>query len=243
MVIRYHAFMTMMSTGIAVLGLLLSSPAVVIGAMLISPLNPILTRLPVSRWRCSTSPRMRRSLVALAIGTLAAVVFTVMIVMASPAQATTAEILADRPSLFRPLLVCAVRGPSEFAVIRGRGETIVGVAIATALMPPLAVVGYAMQWNMPVLAGSTAVRHQLCHDRAGEDDPARFLRLRPFPFGELKGTDGAAYCVRRHGGATGDFIERIARESLNHQSVRNTLAGSGRCPRYPTRNRLTPIRC
>ncbi|RZL20814.1 MAG: DUF389 domain-containing protein, partial [Sphingomonas sp.] len=38
-----YAFMTMMSAGIAVLGLLLSSPAVVIGAMLISPLmNPIL---------------------------------------------------------------------------------------------------------------------------------------------------------------------------------------------------------
>ena len=37
------AFMAMMSAGIAVLGLLLSSPAVVIGAMLISPLmNPIL---------------------------------------------------------------------------------------------------------------------------------------------------------------------------------------------------------
>ena len=38
-----YAFMTMMSAGIAVLGLLLSSPAVVIGAMLISPLmSPIL---------------------------------------------------------------------------------------------------------------------------------------------------------------------------------------------------------
>lgn len=36
-------FMTLMSAGIAVLGLLLSSPAVVIGAMLISPLmSPIL---------------------------------------------------------------------------------------------------------------------------------------------------------------------------------------------------------
>src|SRR5665213_1180621 len=38
-----YVFMTMMSAGIAILGLLLSSPAVVIGAMLISPLmGPIL---------------------------------------------------------------------------------------------------------------------------------------------------------------------------------------------------------
>jgi hypothetical protein len=39
----HYAFMTVMSAGIAVLGLLLSSPAVVIGAMLISPLmGPII---------------------------------------------------------------------------------------------------------------------------------------------------------------------------------------------------------
>ena len=39
----HFAFMTLMSAGIAVLGLLLSSPAVVIGAMLISPLmGPII---------------------------------------------------------------------------------------------------------------------------------------------------------------------------------------------------------
>ncbi len=45
-----------------------------------------------------------------------------------------------------------------FAIIRGRGETIVGVAIATALMPPLAVVGYGIAtWNLPVLAGSAAL--------------------------------------------------------------------------------------
>ena len=39
----HYLFMTLMSAGIAVLGLLLSSPAVVIGAMLISPLmGPII---------------------------------------------------------------------------------------------------------------------------------------------------------------------------------------------------------
>ncbi|MEC7535169.1 MAG: DUF389 domain-containing protein, partial [Pseudomonadota bacterium] len=38
-----YVFMTAMSAGIAILGLLLSSPAVVIGAMLLSPLmNPII---------------------------------------------------------------------------------------------------------------------------------------------------------------------------------------------------------
>lgn len=66
------AFMTMMSAGIAVLGLLLSSPAVVIGAMLISPLmSPILGfgfSLALFDFR-----ELRRSLKALAIGASVAV--------------------------------------------------------------------------------------------------------------------------------------------------------------------------
>ena len=60
-----YAFMIIMSAGIAVLGLLLSSPAVVIGAMLISPLmGPILGlgfALAIFDWR-----EVRRSVVALA---------------------------------------------------------------------------------------------------------------------------------------------------------------------------------
>jgi uncharacterized hydrophobic protein (TIGR00271 family) len=150
--------MTMMSAGIAVLGLLLSSPAVVIGAMLISPLMSPILGLGFSLALFDFA-EMRRSLTALLIGTLAAVAFTVVIVVASPLKATTAEILArTRPSLFDLLVALFAALAGTFAVIRGRGETIVGVAIATALMPPLAVVGYGIAtWNMPVLAGSTAL--------------------------------------------------------------------------------------
>ena len=153
-----YAFMTMMSAGIAVLGLLLSSPAVVIGAMLISPLMSPILGLGFSLALFDFA-EMRRSLTALLIGTLAAVAFTVVIVVASPLKATTVEILArTRPSLFDLLVALFAALAGTFAVIRGRGETIVGVAIATALMPPLAVVGYGIAtWNMAVLAGSTAL--------------------------------------------------------------------------------------
>lgn len=152
------AFMTMMSAGIAILGLLLSSPAVVIGAMLISPLMSPILGLGFSLALFDFA-EMRRSMTALAIGTLAAVAFTVIIVMASPLKATTAEILArTRPSLFDMLVALFSALAGTFAVIRGRGETIVGVAIATALMPPLAVVGYGIAtWNMPVITGAFAL--------------------------------------------------------------------------------------
>ena len=152
------AFMTMMSAGIAVLGLLLSSPAVVIGAMLISPLmNPILGfgfSLALFDFR-----ELRRSLKALAIGAGAAVAFTALIVLVSPLQAPTAEIVArTRPNLFDLAVALFAALAGTFAIIRGRGDTIVGVAIATALMPPLAVVGYGIATrNVPVGAGAFAL--------------------------------------------------------------------------------------
>jgi uncharacterized hydrophobic protein (TIGR00271 family) len=154
----HYLFMTMMSAGIAVLGLLLSSPAVVIGAMLISPLmSPILGlgfSLAVFDFK-----EMRRSMSALAIGAGCALLFTAVIVLASPLKAPTAEILSrTRPNLFDLLVALFAALAGTFAIIRGRGETIVGVAIATALMPPLAVVGFGVAtWNMPIMGGALAL--------------------------------------------------------------------------------------
>ena len=153
-----YLFMVMMSAGIAVLGLLLSSPAVVIGAMLISPLmGPIIGlgfALAIFEWR-----EVWRSLKALAIGSGLAVLFCAAIVALSPLQALTSEILArTRPNLFDLLVAVFSALAGTYATIRGRGETIVGVAIATALMPPLAVVGYGLAtMNMPVFLGSAAL--------------------------------------------------------------------------------------
>lgn len=153
-----YLFMTMMSAGIAVLGLLLSSPAVVIGAMLISPLmGPILgIGFGLALFDFA---ELRRSLGAFALGSIVAVAFAALIVLASPLQAATSEIMArTRPNLFDLLVALFAALAGTFAIIRGRGETIVGVAIATALMPPLAVVGYGLATrNLPVFSGSLAL--------------------------------------------------------------------------------------
>jgi uncharacterized hydrophobic protein (TIGR00271 family) len=148
--------MTLMSAGIAVLGLLLSSPAVVIGAMLISPLMGPILGLGFAL-ATFDSLEIRRSVRALAIGVLLAVGFCAIIVLLSPLQTVTSEIAArTRPNLF-DLLVALFSGlAGTYAMIRGRHGTIVGVAIATALMPPLAVVGYGVATaNVTVLAGSS----------------------------------------------------------------------------------------
>ncbi|KQX20067.1 MULTISPECIES: DUF389 domain-containing protein [unclassified Sphingomonas] len=153
-----YLFMTMMSAGIAVLGLLLSSPAVVIGAMLISPLMSPILGLGFSLALFDFA-EMRRALIALAAGSACAIAFTALIVALSPLQAPTSEIIArTRPNLFDLAVALFAALAGTFAIIRGRGDTVVGVAIATALMPPLAVVGYGLAtWNLPVLAGAFAL--------------------------------------------------------------------------------------
>ncbi|MFN3590646.1 MAG: DUF389 domain-containing protein [Thermaurantiacus sp.] len=139
-----YAFMVLMSAGIAILGLLLSSPAVVIGAMLVSPLmGPIIGlgfALATFDW-----DEVRSSLFAVAAGSLLAIGFAALIVLLSPLKDLTPELLArTRPNLFDLLVATFSALAGAYATVRGRGETIVGVAIATALMPPLATVGFGL---------------------------------------------------------------------------------------------------
>lgn len=151
----HYVFMTMMSAGIAVLGLLLSSPAVVIGAMLLSPLmSPIIG----SGFAMATGDVvwLRRCLRALAVGSALAIGFCALIVLLSPLQTVTEEIAArTRPNLFDLLVALFSALAGGYATIRGKMGTIVGVAIATALMPPLAVVGFGLAtFNWTVFGGA-----------------------------------------------------------------------------------------
>jgi uncharacterized hydrophobic protein (TIGR00271 family) len=107
--------------------------------------------IAVFDWR-----EVRKSLAALAAGSLLAILFTAAIVWASPLTDRTSEILArTRPNLFDLLVAIFSALAGGYATVRGRGETIVGVAIATALMPPLAVVGFGLATaDWPVFTGA-----------------------------------------------------------------------------------------
>ncbi len=139
-----YMLMIMMSAGIAILGLLLSSGAVVIGAMLLSPLmSPILG----VGFALATGKRkwLTISAKSLAQGSVVAVLFAALIVMISPLETVTEEIAArTRPNLLDLMIALFSSIAGSYAMIRGREGTIVGVAIATALMPPLAVVGFGL---------------------------------------------------------------------------------------------------
>jgi uncharacterized hydrophobic protein (TIGR00271 family) len=150
-----YLFMLAMSAGIAILGLLLSSPAVVIGAMLLSPLMGPIIGLGFAlatgdfHW-------IRRSARALAVGTALSIVLCALIALLSPLQTVTPEIAArTQPNLFDLLVALFSALAGAYAMIRGREGTIVGVAIATALMPPLAVIGFGLATlNWTVFSGA-----------------------------------------------------------------------------------------
>jgi len=150
-----YLFMTAMSAGIAILGLLLSSPAVVIGAMLLSPLmGPIMGlgfALAIGDYRW-----LKQSARTLAWGSLLAVLLCACLVFTSPIQTITSEIAArTRPNLFDLFVALFSALAGAYAMIRGREGTIVGVAIATALMPPLATVGFGLATlNWTVFSGA-----------------------------------------------------------------------------------------
>ena len=150
-----YVLMTLMSAGIAILGMLLSSPAVVIGAMLLSPLMS-----PILGVGFALATGKRKWLVisarSLLLGSIAAVLFAALIVLISPLQTVTEEIAArTRPNLFDLMVALFSSIAGSYAMIRGREGSIVGVAIATALMPPLAAVGFGLAtFNWTVFFGA-----------------------------------------------------------------------------------------
>lgn len=144
-------FLVVISCAIATLGLLLNSVAVIIGAMLVAPLmGPI-----ISLGFAVASTDIKHGIQAakaLLIGILVALGTSCAIVKLSPFIAPTTEILArTQPNLF-DLLVAVLSGlAGGYAIVRREIGTVAGVAIATALMPPLATAGYGLATGNPAI--------------------------------------------------------------------------------------------
>ncbi len=135
------------AAGIATLGLALNSPAVIIGAMLISPLmGPILAGgLAFASGDLILGLRANFSLL---LSCLAAVAFSVLLVGLLPFKEMTNEIAARTQPTTLDLVVALFSGAiGSMAIcreVKGVVTSIPGVAIAVALMPPLCVVGYGV---------------------------------------------------------------------------------------------------
>lgn len=133
-----------LSTLIASLGLLLSSPAVVIGAMLVAPLmSPM---IGAGMAIVLGNPRfLRLSLGAVVKGTLLAIVLGMLTGLLQQNQPLTPEILARTQPTLLDLGVAVFAGlAGAYALAHSEAAAALpGVAISAALVPPLATVGIA----------------------------------------------------------------------------------------------------
>lgn len=148
-----YLFYVFTSAAIAILGLLQNSPAVIIGAMLVAPLmGPIMGMgfsLATFDFR-----GVKRAAKSVAYGATIAVCFTALIVLLSPIKTLTPELAARTQPNLLDLGVALFSGlAGAYATVRKKGGTIVGVAIATALMPPLATVGFGIATGSGQVAG------------------------------------------------------------------------------------------
>ncbi len=150
-----YAFLIVISAAISLLGLLMPSVAVLIGAMLLSPLMMPIIGLGFGIATLDFH-EIRRAATALTLGAVIAVTLSVGLILLSPVQTITSEIAGrTQPTLFDLLVALLSAIAGGYALIRGRGGTVVGVAIAIALMPPLVVVGFGIAtWNWVVFSGA-----------------------------------------------------------------------------------------
>ncbi len=141
---------------VASLGLNTNSPAVIIGAMLISPLmGPIIgIGLGVGTYDFALIKRSGRNLAAAAaFSVLASTIYFLI----SPVAEGHSELLARTSPTIYDVLIGFFGGGAGIVAIacKQKGNVIPGVAIATALMPPLCTAGYGLAtWQLQYFTGA-----------------------------------------------------------------------------------------
>lgn len=146
-----------LATAIATLGLLQDSPAVVIGAMLVSPLLGPIMGIGFGLATIE-SGLLKRSAGTLLAGIALAIVVAMLIVWLSPVQDVTDELRARTQPTLLDLAVAIVGGiAGVYAILRNLSGVMVGVAIATALVPPLSTIGYGLATARPDFAMGAAL--------------------------------------------------------------------------------------
>ncbi len=130
---------------VASLGLNVNSTAVIIGAMLISPLmGPIIGMgLAVG---INDFELLKRSMKSYALATVISVVTATIYFALTPLDEAQSELLARTSPSIYDVLIALFGGLAGIVALstKDKGNVLPGVAIATALMPPLCTAGYGL---------------------------------------------------------------------------------------------------
>lgn len=150
-----YIIMLSMSAIICTLGLIMNSPAIVIGGMIIAPLMWPLMKIAAG---VSLAKRnyITQATILFGASVLITLVTSFMITIISPIKVLNSEILArTQPTLLDIIVALAAGTVAALGVFQKKiSSSLAGVAIATSLVPPLCVggIGMALQ-NQSVAIG------------------------------------------------------------------------------------------
>ena len=135
---------------VASVGLNVNSTAVIIGAMLISPLMGPINGMGYSLATYNFS-LFRRAMKNFSFAVFASLAASTLYFAISPVTAAHSELLARTSPTIYDVLIALFGGLAGIVAIssKSKGNVIPGVAIATALMPPLCTAGYGLATGQP----------------------------------------------------------------------------------------------
>jgi len=143
------AFVIMMilSTLIATFGLFGDSSPVIIGAMILAPIISPIVSFSMGMVRYDTQ-MLRTGIISILFGTLVSLFFAAIITILIPMKVHTSVIDARLSPSLLDLGIAVVSGiAAAYAHAKeGIAKSLAGVAIAVALVPPLAVAGIGIGW-------------------------------------------------------------------------------------------------
>ena len=144
---------------VASIGLINNSPAVIIGAMLISPLMGPIRGIGYAL-SANDFKALIKSLKNFGIMVAASVLASYLFYLITPIKSETSELLSRTKPHVLDILIAFFGGLAGVIATTVKNKTttitvIPGVAIATALMPPLCTIGYALAvGNWPYFIGA-----------------------------------------------------------------------------------------
>ncbi|ELZ96535.1 hypothetical protein C440_05288 [Haloferax mucosum ATCC BAA-1512] len=159
--------MTVISAVVATAGLLLDSPAVVVGSMVIAPLvGPAMSAsvgtVVDDDEMFSRGVRLQAFGGVLAVG--AAAVFAFLLKQTGAVPLSTGEVLSTpeiderlAPDVLSLVVALGAGAAGAVSLSSGVSTALVGVMIAAALIPPTAVVGIGIAWGAPEAVVGSAI--------------------------------------------------------------------------------------
>jgi uncharacterized hydrophobic protein (TIGR00271 family) len=140
-----NIWILMFATIVASVGLNMNSTAVVIGAMLISPLMGPINGMGYSI-ATYNFPLLRKAFKNFSFAVVASLIASTAYFSLSPISTAHSELLARTSPTIYDVIIALFGGLAGIVAIssKQKGNVIPGVAIATALMPPLCTAGYGL---------------------------------------------------------------------------------------------------